>query len=67
MLEIHKLEFVFLLVELFSCRHWQRELLQAFRIQQQVRVMYDCICVAHTYVWALSCGRDAPSVAPEII
>jgi len=33
---IHKLRYMFCQVELFSCRHWQRELFQAFRIQQQM-------------------------------
>jgi len=48
MLKSHKLEFVFRQVELFSCRHWQRELFQAFIIQQQVRTSCMTAFVKHT-------------------
>jgi len=48
MLESHELGYLFCQVVFFSCHHWQRELFQAFTIQQQVRVTFDCICVART-------------------
>ena len=44
---IHKLRYLFCQVELFSCRHWQRELFQAFRIQQQVRALRLTAFVKH--------------------
>jgi len=64
---IHELMYLFCQALWYVCRQNLRGLFQAFRIQQQVRVTFECICEARTCCWALTCGCGTPSVAPEII
>jgi len=47
MLESYKLRYLFCQVELFSCRHWQRELFRTFRLQHQVRTLRMTAFVKH--------------------